>query len=251
MQIWYCSELTSHPQAVPAAICGRNRSRAEEVAGKFAIPQVFTDYREMFAQGNLDAVVIATPDDEHYPMAMAAFDAGLHVLGEKPMALNLSQAQAMLAKAESAGVKHMVNYTWRFIPHLRYLRQLVAEGFIGKIYDAHFRYQGGYARSGDYQWKWGRRHGSGALGDLGSHMIDLARLTLGEFAKVHAHLATHVDKPRPDGALYEAANDSAVLMLQIPERRAGRDRGECGGACWRSGSGTAGCLARRRRHVTS
>src|SRR5262249_7888119 len=116
--------LTSHPQAVPAAVCGRNRSRAEEGAAKFGIPRVFTDYREMFAQGNLDAGIIATPDDEHYPMAMAALDAGLHVLGEKPMALDLSQARAMLAKAEAAGVKHMINYSWRFLPHFRHLRQL-------------------------------------------------------------------------------------------------------------------------------
>jgi predicted dehydrogenase len=132
--------LTSHPQAVPAAVCGRQRPRAEEVAAKFAIPRVYTDYREMLAQGGLDAVIIATPDDEHYPMAMAALDAGLHVLGEKPMALNLPQARAMLAKAEAAGVKHMLNYSWRFLPHFRYLRQLVAGGFVGQVYDAHFRY---------------------------------------------------------------------------------------------------------------
>ncbi len=72
--------LKSHPGAVTAAICGRNRVRAEEMALKYAIPTVYTDYRDMIQHGHLDAVVIATPDDMHYPMVMAALDAGLHVL---------------------------------------------------------------------------------------------------------------------------------------------------------------------------
>src|SRR5690242_8599504 len=87
--------LTSHPQATIAAICGRNRERTEEMAKKYAIPLVFTDYRDMLARANLHALVISTPDDLHFPMTMDALDAGLHVLCEKPLAMNAGQARAM------------------------------------------------------------------------------------------------------------------------------------------------------------
>ncbi len=121
---WYAdfmhlAALKSHPNAHIAAICGRNRERAEELARKHDIPRAFTDYRAMIDQAGLDAVVVCTPDDLHYPMTMAALDAGLHVLCEKPLALTLTQARAMLAKAESAGVRHMTYFTHRWEPHNR------------------------------------------------------------------------------------------------------------------------------------
>ena len=127
---WYADmmhlpNLKSHPRAELAAICGRNRERAEEMARKYEIPRVFTDYRELIEEGDLDAVVVATPDDLHHPMTMAALDAGLHVLCEKPMALNAGQAGEMYDKAEAAGVKHMVFFTYRWWPSYRYLKQLV------------------------------------------------------------------------------------------------------------------------------
>src|SRR5262245_49187467 len=106
---WYADwmhlpNLKSHPHAEVAAICGRNPERAAEMAGKYAIPSVFTDYREMIEKGRLDAVVVSTPDDLHYPVTMAALEAGLHVLCEKPMALNAEQAREMEEKAKAAGV---------------------------------------------------------------------------------------------------------------------------------------------------
>src|SRR4051812_46562610 len=100
--------LTSHSQAQVAAICGRDRARAEAIAQQYAIPHVFTDYHTMIAEGYLHAVIVITPDDLHYPITMAALDAGLHVLCEKPLALNVSQASAMYEKARASGLKHMV-----------------------------------------------------------------------------------------------------------------------------------------------
>ena len=78
----------------------------------------------MFAHGNLDAAIIATPDDTHYSITMAALDAGLHVICDKPLAFTLDQAQSHASKAESANVKHMTYFTYRFVPHIRYLCQL-------------------------------------------------------------------------------------------------------------------------------
>jgi len=87
--------LSRHPRAELLALCGRSRDRAEALAEKYGVPQVFTDYRDLITHGNLQALVIATPDDLHYPIAMAALDAGLHVLCEKPLALTAGEARAL------------------------------------------------------------------------------------------------------------------------------------------------------------
>ena len=223
---WYADRMhlpamKSHPRANLVAICGRDQVRAQELAGKYEIANVFADYRDLLRLPDLDAVVIAVPDDLHFPITMAALESGLHVLCEKPLAFSLPQAEMMLAKAESAGVRHMTYFTWRWVPHIRYLCQLVEQGYIGKCYDAQFHYVGSYARQSGYQWKWDRRHGLGVLGDLGSHMIDLARLLVGEITQVQASLSVRVDKPSADGASYEAANDSASLTARFADGATG------------------------------
>src|SRR5438067_4092810 len=108
----YLPTLKRHPRVEIAAICGRNRARAAEMAGKYDIPQIFTDYRELVANGNLHALMVATPDDLHYPIVMSALDAGLHVLCEKPLANTSAEASAMYEKAEAIGVRHMLLFTW-------------------------------------------------------------------------------------------------------------------------------------------
>ena len=223
---WYADRmhlpaLKSHADAHLMAICGRNQVRAEELAHKYEIPNVYSDYRDMLQQGDLDAVIVAVPDDLHYPITMAALDAGLHVLCEKPLAFSLHQAKMMLAKAESAGVKHMTYFTWRWVPHIRYLCRLVDEGYIGDCHDAQFHYVGSYARQVGHQWKWDRERGLGVLGDLGSHMIDLARLLVGEITQVQASLSVRVDKPDAEGKPYEAANDSANLTVRFADGATG------------------------------
>ena len=213
--LFYLPVLKSHAQVNLSAVCGRGQARAEEMAAKYGIPQVYTDYEEMFRKGNLDAVVIAVPDDLHYPIAMAALEAGLHVLGEKPMAFNLDQSRRLLAEAEAAGVRHMIQFTWRWAPYFRTLQSLISQGYIGRCLDAQFAYFSDYALGGEYQWKWDRQHGLGILGDLGAHLIDLARLTVGEIAVVQAALSVRVTKAHPDGKAYQPANDSATLSVRF------------------------------------
>lgn len=157
--------LSSHPQAQLTAVCGRNRDRAAEIAEKHHIPLVFTDYREMMRQGGLDAMIISAPDDLHHPMTMAALEAGLHVLCEKPLAMNASQAREMFEAARAKGVKHMVLFTYRWLPHIRYAYDLIQEGFVGRPYQAHFHFVGGYARSSTYAWRFDRTRANGILGD--------------------------------------------------------------------------------------
>lgn len=209
--LMYLPSLKDYPRARLAAICGRDGNRAAEVARKYGFPQVFTDYREMIRTANLDAVVVSTPDDLHYPMTMAALEAGLHVLCEKPLALNAAQAKEMYETAEATGVKHMVLFTNRWLPPFRYVHHLIQSGYIGRPYHAQFGYVGHYG--GEYQWRLDARRANGVLGDLGSHVIDLARWYLGEIAGVDAQLSTCVTRPGPDGGTTETANDAASLLL--------------------------------------
>jgi UDP-N-acetylglucosamine 3-dehydrogenase len=212
---FHLPNLASHPRAEITAICGRNRDRANEMAKKYAIPHVFTDYKEMIGSGKLDALVVITPDALHYPITMAALDAGLHVLCEKALALTAAQARELYEKAEAAGLKHMVMYTWRWAPPFHYMHQLIEQDYIGRCYHAHFRYEAGYGRDAAYGWQFDRQHGNGILGALGSHMIDLARWSIGDIAKVLGHLATFVERPGPDGQVLDAANDSVLVAVEF------------------------------------
>ncbi|MBA3943466.1 MAG: Gfo/Idh/MocA family oxidoreductase [Herpetosiphonaceae bacterium] len=207
--------LTSHPRAEVVALCGRNQAHAESVAQQYAIPRVFTDYRTMIEQADLQAIVVVTPDALHYPMTMDALDVGLHVLCEKPLALTASQAKAMYDKAEAVGVKHMVLFTSRWLPPYRYIRQLIDTGYLGRCYHCQLQYVGEYGRRPDYAWRFDQHQSTGILGDLGAHLIDLAHWYVGDIARVSAHLATFVDRPGPDGQLLAAANDTATVLLEF------------------------------------
>lgn len=211
--LFYLPALQHYPLAQLAAICGRNGERAAELAQKYGVEAVFTDYHAMLASGDLDAVIVATPDDTHYPIVMAALDAGLHVLCEKPIAANATQAKEMYQRAERAGVKHMVMFTYRWYPQFRYMHEVVAQGYLGQPYQADLSLIMDYARDGTYRWRFDADRANGVLGDLGSHLIDLARWYFGEISGVSAHLATFVARPGVDGAAPQPANDSAVLAL--------------------------------------
>lgn len=219
---WYADfmhlpALKSHPQANLVAICGRNRDHAEEMAKKYEISQVFTNYQEMIEKAGIEALVVATPDDLHYPVTMAALAAGLHVLCEKPLALTLEQAREMVERAEVAGVKHMTYFTWRWLPAFQYLHRLIQEGYLGRCFYSQFRYVGGYGRNGQYGWKWDRQRGLGILGDLGVHMIDLAHWCIGDIVKVNAHLSTFIDRPGVEGQPLDPTNDSVLLTLKFAD----------------------------------
>ncbi len=211
----FLPSFKSHPSAAVVSICGRNRTRAEELAAKYGIPEVYTNYRTLLEQKNIDAVVVATPDDLHYPMTMDALDAGLHVLCEKPMALTADHASEMYAKAEAVGVKHMVLFTWRWQPHFRFLKQLVDEDYIGRCYQAQFSFVGGFGRNQDYGWRYDSQRSNGIISDLGAHMIDFARWYIGDIRKVSASLGTFVERNGVDREQLDPSNDAGFVMLQF------------------------------------
>ena len=209
--------LVNHADAEFAAICGRTRSRATELAAEYQIEQLFTDYHDMIKHGRLDGIMVAAPDDLHFEMTMAALDAGLHVLCEKPMATNIEQAQQMLEAAEQAGVKHMIEFSWRWMPHYQYLHQLVADGFVGRGYHCHYRFLSNSARHRDYAWRIDPRRSLGVLGDLGSHMVDLALWISGDIRSVSANLAAFSAWTDTAGQPFTGANESALLAVEFAD----------------------------------
>ena len=213
---YHLSILSALPEVELIAVCGRNGERSREVAEKHSIPRVFTDYREMIRSGLLDAVVIATPEDLHHPMTMEAIRNGLHVLCEKPLGLNPTQAREMRDSAQSAKRVTLVNHTYRWMPAYRYARRLVDDGYIGNLHRAVFHYRAGYARSKKKNWKIDAARYIGVLGDLGSHMIDMARYLVGEITEVSAKLKTCVKIGLDDASVsddIELPNDLASLLV--------------------------------------
>jgi predicted dehydrogenase len=211
----YFPSFKSHPFADVVAICGRNRELAVQMAAKYDIPTVYTDYRTLIAHDDLDAVVISTPDDLHYPMTMEALDADLHVLCEKPLALNTQQALEMYQKAEEKGVKHMVLFTYRWHPYFRYLKQLVDDGYIGRCYHADFYFLCPFALRDTYLWRYDSQRANGIVSDLGAHLIDFARWYVGDIVKVNAQLDAVTERSGAEITPIIPANDTAGVNLQF------------------------------------
>lgn len=203
--------LRSHEHASVVALCGRQRARAEELARAYDIPEVHVDYREMIARGGLDALVVAAPDDLHHAMTTAGLKAGLHVLCEKPLARTAAEAFDMHERARRAGVVTMVLFSYRWLPFFRFARDHLAAGALGRLRRAEFCYLSNGALASEYSWRYDPARANGVLGDLGSHLIDLARWFVGEFATVRARLTTSVARRDQEGRPMVGANDEARL----------------------------------------
>lgn len=213
--VMFLSSFASHSMAEITSICGRNIERAQEMASKYHIPHVFTDYRELLAKGNLDAVVVATPDDLHYQMTMDALELDLHILCEKPMALNAHHAREMFDKAEARGVKHMVLFTWRWQPHYRYLKQLIEEKYLGNCYYIDMSTLARFGVEREYRWRADGARTNGVISDMGAHLIDFALWYVGKITQACAQLATFLEIPGKDGGPINPTNDTATVMLQF------------------------------------
>ena len=214
----YLPALTNHPNCQVVAVCGRNPERAQAFADTWSIPNVFTDYQTMIDKADLDAVVVATGNDTHHPITMAALAKGLHVLCEKPLALDVEQAQEMADLAAEKGVKTLVPFTYRFMPTNRYIEELIEDGFIGRPYHMAMRYYAGYGRESGYLWRFDKsKAGSGIIGDLGTHFLYLAMWYFGKITAVTCQTNSIVDRGDvdPDGNLYEQLEDTATMMLQF------------------------------------
>jgi predicted dehydrogenase len=172
------------PGAQVAAICDTNLERAQAAAAKFGIPNAYSDYREMIAKEQLDAISVGVPNALHAPVALHGLGAGLHVLCEKPMATSVADGEAMVAAAKQAGKVLAINMSNRPRPEVLFMRAMVADGQLGKISYAHGRTIRRTGIPGFGSWFTRKElSGGGALMDIGVHMLDMVMYILG-FPKV-------------------------------------------------------------------
>ncbi|MHA7964730.1 Gfo/Idh/MocA family protein [Paenibacillus sp. CAU 1782] len=184
---------------VMKVICGRDPVQLEQARSQFGWEQSVTDWRELVARDDVDLIDINAPSDAHKEIALAAAANGKHIFCEKPLALSLKDSREMLEAAERAGVTHMVGFNYRFAPAVQLAKKLISEGRIGKIY--HFRgvFLQDWIVDPNFPLVWRLQKeiaGSGSHGDLGAHVIDMARYLVGEFHEVIGMSETFV-KQRP------------------------------------------------------
>ena len=186
-----------------AVLCGRDPAKVAEAADRLGWESTETDWQAMIARSDVDLVDICTPGDTHMEIAVAALDAGKHVLCEKPLANTVAEAEVMAAAAERAkanGVRAMVGFTYRRVPAIGLARRLVAEGRLGEIRHVRAQYLQDWLADAGAPLSWRlqkERAGSGALGDIGAHVIDLTQFITGDrIVGVAGMLETFV-KERP------------------------------------------------------
>jgi predicted dehydrogenase len=214
----YLPAIAGHPLAdIRAVVGGRRTEHTRSFAAQWGIPRAYDRLEEMLDAEELDALLVLTDNKSHRAVALAALERGLAVLCEKPLGLNAREAREMADAAAAAGVTTMVPFTYRFMPANAYLRELLDQGYLGQPYHLNLRYYTGFGRSGAYAWRFDvGEAGSGILGDLGSHWVDMARWFFGEIRAVSATLSHLVPRgPRPDGAPYEVADDAAIVVVEF------------------------------------
>lgn len=170
----------SHPDAEVVAIADLNQERLDSVSSEFNIPSCYKDAQDMLEKEQLDIVSIATPNKLHKPLAISAFEAGCHVLCEKPMAMNAEEAREMIAASEKAGKRLMINFSFRFTEQSWALKKQVETGILGDIYFARSIWHRRRGMPGFGGW-FGQKAlaGGGPLIDLGVHRLDLALWLMG------------------------------------------------------------------------
>lgn len=214
----YLPALDAHPLADVVAVCGRNRERADAFAASWSIPQVFTNVDALIQSGEIDALVVASGHETHYPITLKALEAGLHVLCEKPVALTYGQAAEMAALAAEKDVVHCTPFTYRFMPTNRYIKELLDDDYIGQPYHLNLRYYTGYSRAPGYNWRHDRAFAAtGALGNIASHFFYLACWWFGPVTDVFCLTGEFVDRPTltPEGKPYERTEDAAYTLLRF------------------------------------
>lgn len=217
------------------AVVGRNAEAVQAAATKLGWQEGLTDWKELLTRDDIDVVDVCTPGDTHAEIAIAALEAGKHVLCEKPMANTVDEAEQMAAaaeKAEANGVRSMVGFTYRRVPAIALARQLVADGRLGRIHHVRAQYLQDWIVDPQAPLSWRldkSKAGSGALGDIGAHIVDLTQFITGDhIASVVGHLETFVkERPVPassftglagqagEGTGPVTVDDAAVFLAQF------------------------------------
>lgn len=212
-------ELPAEP--VLQVVCARDAARVTLAAERLGFAEHATDWRPLVRRPDVDVVDICTPGDSHAEIAIAAARAGKAILCEKPLANSVADAEHMANAVRAAGVANLVCHNYRRVPAVALAKRLVEEGRLGRIH----HYRGAYLQDWIVDpafprvWRLERaRAGSGALGDIGSHQVDLARYLVGEIAEVSGLLETFVaERPLPGGGGRGRVDvdDAALALLRF------------------------------------
>ncbi len=207
------------------AIASGRRANAEAVATEFQIPRVWDDGVKLAAAPDVDLVIVSSTPPTHARFAIAALQAGKHVLCEKPMALNAVEAQTMLEVARQRPGMALVDHELRYEPNRREVRNLIHAGTIGRVQHIELMLKpylrgDGRPQTSSAPWTWwsDARQGGGILGAVGSHLIDLCRYwTDSEVAEVGGGVATFVPEREDATGVRQAvtADDFASLVLRL------------------------------------
>lgn len=202
------------PVAIPrlVAIAGRNKEAVEEAAKRYGYEKAYTDWRQLIDDPDVQVFDNGGPNNVHKEPNIAAAQAGKHVISEKPLGRNAEECYEMWQAVQKAGVKHMVAFNYRFVPAVRLVKEMIDAGKLGRIY--HFRacYLQEWIADENFPMVWRLDRdvaGSGALGDLGSHIIDLARFLIGEPKSLMARTGTFITERNADGQRAKVTVDDA------------------------------------------
>ena len=208
-----------------AVLCGRDEDRTAAAAAKLGWESHSTDWRAVVARDDVDLVDICSPGDTHAPIALAALAAGKHVLCEKPLANTVAEAREMAAaasRAQSHGVRVMCGFNYRRTPAVALMRELIAAGRIGEIRHIRAVYLQDWIVDPQFPLVWRLRRevaGSGALGDIGAHIVDLTQFVTGQaVVSVSALTETFVkERPLPsgDGTGPVTVDDAALFLARL------------------------------------
>lgn len=155
-------------------------------AKRLGIPEYYTDYRQLLQDPQIDAVLVASPHDCHEEHCIAAFDAGMHVLIEKPISRNLQEAQRIISAAEKAGTVGMIGFCERFDPVHMYIKDLLEEKQLGKLLSARIDHYQNFNPAPGSWWRDEEKVGGGSVIGSGVHRLDLLRWYFGEPVSVYA-----------------------------------------------------------------
>src|SRR5438067_925164 len=214
--------VQAHPQGEVVALCARNRERAAAMAAQLGVPEVYTDYRELIARPDVDAITVATPDALHLPVAVAALEAGKHVFCEKPLAMNVAEARTMVEVAGRSGLVAMVAFTFRYTRALQELRRLLGQGTIGTPFHVTMQVHWGSIMTPGAALTWRDQASASAAGiwaDGGAHLFDALAYALAPAQEVCAQMMIvqrEEGTPQPDTV--DLA--TALARLRVPRARA-------------------------------
>lgn len=206
------------------AIAGRSKDSVQFETNRFGIERTYSAWEDLIKDRSVEIFDNCAPPSLHPEPTIAAAEAGKQLVCEKPLARNAKDAKTMLDVAERAGVKHMVGFNYRFIPAIAFARKLIKEGALGKIHyfkGAYLNYNGGFDDP-NYPLKWMHQSdaaGYGALTDLGSHAVDLARFLVGEVSSVSGASETFIkERPVQEGSQQKGkvdVDDTTIACMRF------------------------------------